>query len=210
MPNEFITRNGLVSLGGITFPYRAVTTTYPVTANDSTVDCTSGTFNVTLPTAVGVAGKQYIIKNSGGGTITLNTTSSQTIDGDLTKTLAQYSSYFVESNGANWIIAVVGGGGSSGYTVVSITSTTYNAAQTTGSIVLLVDAATAGGNVTVNLPTAVGNTAQFTVKKIDSGSNTVIIDGNSTETIDGETTATIYMQYASLDLVNDNANWSVI
>jgi hypothetical protein len=47
----------------------------------------------------------YNIKNSGTGTITLATTSSQTIDGVTTKTLStQYQSYTVQSNGANWIL----------------------------------------------------------------------------------------------------------
>lgn len=113
MANEFITRNGLISLGGVTFPYKAISTTYTVTANDSTVDCTSGTFNVTLPTAVGIAGKQYIIKNSGAGTITVVTTSSQTIDGLTTKKLATYSTLYVESNGANWSVSAASAAGGS-------------------------------------------------------------------------------------------------
>jgi len=83
MANEFVTRKGLISLGGVTFPYVAVTGTYNIGTSDYFVDCTSNTFTVTLPNAVGVAGKIYIIKNSGAGTITLGTTSSQTIDGAL-------------------------------------------------------------------------------------------------------------------------------
>jgi len=85
--------------------YSAKTTTYTITNSDNTIDCTSGTFTVTLPTAVGFAGRKYIIKNSGSGTITLATTSSQTIDGATTKTMnVQYSCITVQSTGANWII----------------------------------------------------------------------------------------------------------
>ena len=62
MANEFVTRRGLISLGGITFPYVAVTGTYTIVPDDYLVDCTSGTFTVTLPTAVGIAGKIYNIK----------------------------------------------------------------------------------------------------------------------------------------------------
>lgn len=101
-------------------------------------------------------------------------------------------------------------GTSSGYTVVSVTSATYNATQTSGEIVLLVDTATAGGNVTINLPTAVGNTAKFIIKKIDSGSNTITIDGDTTETIDGSTTATILYQYTRTTIISDNLNWYII
>jgi len=82
MANEFVTRRGIISLGGVTFPYYSTTTAYTVTADDYFVDC-SGTFNVTLPTSVGISGKIYIVKNSGSGVITVNTTSSQTIDGSL-------------------------------------------------------------------------------------------------------------------------------
>ena len=83
-----------------------VSTTYAVLATDYTVNCTSGTFTVTLPTAVGADGQIYNIKNSGTGVITLATTSAQTIDGNATATLTltQYENLQVQSNGANWII----------------------------------------------------------------------------------------------------------
>jgi hypothetical protein len=34
MANEFVTRKGLISLGGITFPYTGVTSAYSVGVND--------------------------------------------------------------------------------------------------------------------------------------------------------------------------------
>jgi len=87
MANEFVTRRGIISLGGITFPYVAITGTYTVRADDYAVDCTSGTFTVTLPSAVGITGKIYVIKNSGGGVITVEAAGAETIDGSGTKTL---------------------------------------------------------------------------------------------------------------------------
>jgi len=110
MNQEFVTRRGLISQGGITFPYVGITTTYSISSDDYFIECTSGTFNVTLPTAVGSAGKIYVIKNSDTGVITVDTTSSETIDGVLTKTLNQYDSVIFESNGTNWVI--VGDSGS--------------------------------------------------------------------------------------------------
>lgn len=102
------TTNNLSKLqvnGSVSFAYIAKTGTYTLTASDYFVDCTSGTFTATLPTAVGIAGRSYIIKNSGTGTITIGTTSSQTIDGVTTKTLnTQYAGYKVTSDGANWKI----------------------------------------------------------------------------------------------------------
>ena len=64
----------------------------------------SGTINITLPTAVGNQ-NLYTIKNVGTGVITINTTSSQTIDGSLTAPIrVQYLSLTLVSDGANWNI----------------------------------------------------------------------------------------------------------
>jgi hypothetical protein len=42
--------------------YAAKTSTYQiVAATDYCIDCTSGTFTVTLPTAVGIVGQQFVI-----------------------------------------------------------------------------------------------------------------------------------------------------
>jgi hypothetical protein len=91
--------------GSLALPYVAKTALYTLTSSDYTVDCTSGTFTITLPTAAGITGRCYCVKNSGTGTITLATTSSQTIDGSTTKTLnVQYQFFMVQSNGANWVI----------------------------------------------------------------------------------------------------------
>ena len=49
MANEFVARKGLISLGSITGPYTAITSTYNVSDDDFTIDCTSGTFTVYLP-----------------------------------------------------------------------------------------------------------------------------------------------------------------
>jgi hypothetical protein len=63
---------------------------------------------VTLPTAVGLTGREYFITNSGSGTITLATTSSQTFvnqSGTPTSlSIAQFGGYKVISNNANWIV----------------------------------------------------------------------------------------------------------
>ena len=95
----------LALAGGLVLGYVAKTTTYQVTANDYTINCTSGTFTVTLETAT-IAGQVHNIKNSGTGIITVATTSAQTIDGKASGaiTLIQYDNLTVQSNGANWII----------------------------------------------------------------------------------------------------------
>lgn len=96
------------------------------------------------------------------------------------------------------------------FDVSSVTTTTHNETATSGEKIILVDAATAGGTVTVNLPTAVGNRAKIHIKKTDAGANTIIIDGSGGETIDGSVTFPIYFQYQSLTLVSNGTNWFII
>lgn len=84
--------------------YLEKTADYVMSAADGTVNCTAGTFQITLPTAVGLTGLSRNVKNSGSGLITVIGTSSQTIDGQLSLTLTPSSNLQVQSNGANWII----------------------------------------------------------------------------------------------------------
>ena len=122
MANEFIARKGLISLGGITVPHTQVTGTYLVTADDYLIESTSGTFTINLPTAVGIKGKLYVIKNSGSGTITIDPNSSETIDGSSTQTLTEKEALSIQSNGTNWIATstslttVIGATGATGST----------------------------------------------------------------------------------------------
>ena len=64
-----------------------------------------GTFTVTLPTAVGKLGRLYKVKQTGGATsLTVGTTSSQTIDGSTTATLTTNQAIEVISDGSNWVV----------------------------------------------------------------------------------------------------------
>jgi len=60
---------------GLVLPYTTAGSNYSVLVTDYTVNCTSGTFNVTLPSAT--IGQQFVVKNSGAGVITV----VATIDG---------------------------------------------------------------------------------------------------------------------------------
>ena len=88
--------------------YRAITALRTLDTTDDTINCTSGTFTVTLPTAVGIAGRIYTIVNSGAGTITVGTTSSQTFTNvtatPTTLTMATLGARQVQSDGANWLL----------------------------------------------------------------------------------------------------------
>lgn len=97
-----------------------------------------------------------------------------------------------------------GGGGGFAYNIVNVNTTPYNIVPVTGVYVYLVDATV--GNITVNFPTAVGNTALYTVKKVDNSANTVILDPSGAQTLDGQATQTIRFQNTSVDIYSDNAN----
>lgn len=85
-------------------PITTVGTTYTITANDYTIVCSSP-ITVTLPTAIGIPGRLYNIKNMSAGTVTIATTSSQTIDGNITRLLSTTNeSITVQSNNTNWIV----------------------------------------------------------------------------------------------------------
>jgi hypothetical protein len=90
--------------GGFKTNFTQKTGSYTVALTDHTIECTSGTFTVTLPSAVGNSGRVFVIKNTGAGTITVDGDGSQTIDGSTTQSLAQWESAKVQSNGSDWIL----------------------------------------------------------------------------------------------------------
>lgn len=93
--------------GSFASAFVSKTGSYTLTSTDGTVEVTSGTNTQTLPTAVGCAGRWYYITNSGSGTVTVATTSSQTfinISGTPTSmSLTQFQTWAYQSNGTNWL-----------------------------------------------------------------------------------------------------------
>ena len=78
---------------------------YTAAIGDDVVLAT-GTFTVTLPTAVGNTGSRITVKNTGVGTITVGRTSSETIDGaasDVSLTVSKSAREFT-SDGSGWQI----------------------------------------------------------------------------------------------------------
>lgn len=89
-----ITRTIVVTSGNVTAGSTALT---------DYVYLVAGAHTVTLPTAVGNT-NLYTIKNNHTANITVNTTSSQTIDGVTTATLIPEQSLSMISGGSNWSI----------------------------------------------------------------------------------------------------------
>jgi len=80
------------------------TSDYPITTGDSVI-LANGAITITLPTAVGITGKQFTIKNiTAASTVTIATTSSQTIDDIAPGVIVSHTSLTVVSDGANWWI----------------------------------------------------------------------------------------------------------
>jgi hypothetical protein len=97
--------NGSISGIGMKQAYVTKTGAYTATNDDYVIDCTSGTFTVTLPASSGRTGRILIIKNSGAGTITVDGNASETIDGATTYSLSvQYATVQIMSDGTNWKI----------------------------------------------------------------------------------------------------------
>lgn len=146
-------------------------------------DCTSNNITVTLPDATQDAGAMYRIKksDSSANTVTVATTSSQTIDGVTTKSLAvQYAAIEVFSNGTNWSIVATYPASRIWSTVTSNTSAAvghgYVVDATSSSFsVFFPSSATMGDQVVLKLK-AVGSNPANTLTIVPW----TTIDGNST------------------------------
>lgn len=65
--------------------------------------------------------------------------------------------------------------------------------------------------ITINLPAAADWTGvEYSIKKIDSTSNTVTVDGSGSETIDGATTQDIIFQYDAMRITSDGTQWWIL
>lgn len=84
--------------------YTAKTALYTATNDDRVINCTSGTYTVTLPTAVSQAGREFVIHNSGSGVITVDGASAETIAGAATQAIPGRGRLRIVSDGANWVV----------------------------------------------------------------------------------------------------------
>jgi len=99
-------------------------------------------------------------------------------------------------------ISSSGGGGGTTRSINSISVDTA-AGNTSGTdyVYLVI------GTTTLTLPTAVGNSNLYTIKNVGTGIVTVATTGG--ETIDGATTQVMPVQFTSIDVISDTANWNI-
>ncbi len=100
-------------LGSMSVNVTNVSATYPIASTDYIVegDCSTSSFNVTLPDATGCKGRVYLIVRydatfNGSNILTVGTTSSQNIGnyGTSVSLSNQYEQEYVASDGHNWIV----------------------------------------------------------------------------------------------------------
>ena len=178
MANEFITRKGIISLGSVTFPEKPISGTYTVGANDYLINCTANSFTVTLPTAVGIDGKIYIIKNSGSGTITVDANGSETIDGALTVSLKPNDVIQITSDNSNWKITggigtnVISNSAKSG----SVVAGSFTGNPKTNTVILSLPFPSSNYSVTVTG----GDARAWTVEGLTANGFTINSNSNTT------------------------------
>ena len=149
----------------------------------------------------------FVVNSGATDAAVIKTTGQLQLNGYTTTTsFSGTAAGYLAFDSSGNVITTAAPTGGGGYTVTNQT-TTYNATATSGTLIIKCD--TTGGAFTVNLPTAVGNTATIIIKKT-AGTGAVTVDGSTTETIDGGLTATINKTYESITLISDNTNWQIV
>lgn len=104
--NVFFISAGLSSAdggGAVVTNYREISSTNIIKADDYTINCIAGTFNLTAISPVGIRGQGFEIINSGSGTVTL-LPSAGNIMGQSSIIIPPGHSVTIKSTGANYII----------------------------------------------------------------------------------------------------------
>ena len=143
------------------------------------------------------------IANGGTGQITANAALNA-----LLPSQSGNNGKFLKTDGTNtsWDVASGGAGTES---VLTVTSADYTVLDSDGYTTILFST----GNTprTLTLPTLADNsTRKIKVKKTDSGTGTVTIDGEGAETIDDETTIVINYQYEEVEIQATSTQWVII
>jgi len=110
---------------------------------------------------------------------------------------------FQYNNGTTWTLL----GGGTGTSIPPFTIVTGNTTLSAANPSVEVNAAS--GPITIQLPTAVGASGTFNVKKIDSSTNAVTILPFGSQTIDGQSSIVIQYQYSNVSMQPDGSNFVI-
>lgn len=86
----------------------------------------------------------------------------------------------------------------------------YTVLTTDNHKLIKCDATSAAFTITLLAAATAGDGFEVFIKKIDSSSNAITIDGDGSETIDGQTTRNLADQYDALRIMSDGSNWQVL
>lgn len=192
---------------------KVITATYTTEVTDAgnmlLVDASSSSIIINLvPASSARTGSTISIKKTDSTTnkVIITPNASETIDGfsDYQLQVAG-ETIILRSTGSNWIIVNL-------YLPIVVLSKTadYTAVRADDRTLLAVSASTASNTVTLPAVASINNGFTLTIKKTDSSTNTVTINGNVNETIDGALTKVLSKQNQSISIVSNRIEWFVI
>lgn len=191
-----------VGFGNIT----SVVTTYQILPGDGLVLCGStDSYTVTLPAIANVVKGHvvYIKKTGASGTLTIEGSGAETIDGAANVTTStQNDLVALVMNGSSW--SRINLAGTAAQTKLTVTTQT-GAATVASTDDLTVDTGTS--DHTLTLPAVSGLTGIVLRFKKTGVSGVVTVDGADDETIDGAASFTLTEQYESAVIVCDGDEW---
>lgn len=167
-------------------------------ATGTTTVLNDGAGNMTIPHALGVGtdltvgGTSYLATTNVYGNLTMEATTNLILSADPSSAFHAATKQYVDAAAAS---------GGINRSISSISSPATAGATAKTDYVYFVS-----GTTTLTLPTAVSNTNRYSVT--NSGSNTVTVATTSAQTINGSTTITL-IPGQSVDLISNNANWSI-
>jgi hypothetical protein len=138
-----------------------------------------------------------------------NATGAPTVDPGVDKeyVIGLFYDYDATNPTLTWKVreyAAPGGATPPAIHTITVADSPYTITETSGTVLIRCNAV--GGNITVNLPTAVSHTGLYSIKKIDSSANTVTIDGDSVETIDGAANHVLTLQWESVTMLSNEVD----
>jgi len=206
------TVDGVTEDSGLALTVLSKSANYSVVSGDGAdvlilVDASGGAVTITLYTAAGNEGQKVrVIKtDASNNAVTLDASASETIGGALTQVIdRRYGGAAIASDNTNWLNITPK------EPLVLSKTAAYTVALGDGDDVTVLADGTAGAYSVTLYPAAGNKGRRITVKKTDSGSNAITLDGNASEEIDGATTYALAAQYDWVTLECDGAGWQII